>query len=61
MVVNYMYNLPPLIVLDKYTHPNIFIAKHNGDDKSHDWAAANPVMHHRNPEHLNPLDILCTC
>jgi len=24
-------------VLDKYTHPNIFIAKHNGDDKPHDY------------------------
>jgi len=24
-------------VLDKYTHPNIVIIKHNGDDKPHDW------------------------
>jgi len=24
-------------VLDKYTHPNIFIAKHNGDDKLQDY------------------------
>jgi len=23
------------VVLDKYTHPNIFIGKHNGDDKPH--------------------------
>ena len=35
-VMNYTFNLPPLVVLDKYTHPNIFIAKHNGDDKPHD-------------------------
>jgi len=35
-VINYTYTLPPLVMLDKYTYPNIFIAKHNGDDKPHD-------------------------
>jgi len=26
-----------IVVLDKYTHPNIFIAKHNVDDITHDF------------------------
>ena len=35
-VINYTYSLPPLVVSDKYTHPNTVIVKHNRDDKPHE-------------------------
>ena len=46
-VINYIYLYHHIVVLDKYTHSNLFYYKHNGDDEPYERVVNSEMCHPR--------------